>query len=89
VPNGCSTVQRRNIANSGRSSRRRCMRSSTSSCSQRPMRRYLPVAHFDFSAHDGHADVQYLSIASPFPTDQRRQDALSPAGHRNSSLCAR
>ena len=89
VPNGCSTVQRRNIASSGRSSRRRCIRSSTSSCSQRLMRRFLLVVHFGFNAHDGHAEVQYLSITSPFSTVRKRQGALCPAGHRNSSLCAR
>jgi hypothetical protein len=51
VPKGCSTVWRRRRILSGFRSSRACTASRTASCSQREIRRSLPVVHLTFSAH--------------------------------------
>lgn len=58
VPKGCSTVCRLRRIISGFQSRRDCAASSTSSCSQRLIRRCLPVVHFSFMAQLAHAELQ-------------------------------
>jgi hypothetical protein len=62
VPKGCSTVWRLIREAFGVRSSRFCIASSTSSCSQRVMRRYWLVVHCALIAHLKQAEVQYLWI---------------------------
>lgn len=67
-------------------SRRFCIVSSTSSCSQRAMRRYGLLVHCALIGHLGQAEDQYLCIVRPCSTVVKRQMARWSAGHRYSSL---
>jgi hypothetical protein len=58
VPNGCSTVWRRRRIFAGFRSSLACTASRMASCSQREIRRSLPVVHWPFSAQPWHALVQ-------------------------------
>ena len=58
VPKGCSTVRRRTPMLSRFRSSRACTASRTVSCSQREIRRSLPVVHWSFSAQPWQAVVQ-------------------------------
>jgi RNA polymerase subunit RPABC4/transcription elongation factor Spt4 len=72
----------------GHTFNRCCIRSSTSSCFQRVIRRLMPDVHWDFIGQDGQADDQYLWICKPFSTVVKRQGAVCPAGHRYSLRAA-
>jgi hypothetical protein len=65
VAKGCSTVCRRSRDASGVLSRRRCIASSTCSCSQRVMRRKSAGVHCPCSGHFGQAEAQYLWELEP------------------------